>query len=62
MPSFNRFAASKYRNQLLEPAKLDGTFQELPALSPVASPNARSIACGDKYLAISLGLGIIGAS
>jgi hypothetical protein len=56
MPPFNRFAPSKYRNQLLEPHKLDKTFTELPATTPAVAPNGRTIDCGDECLAVSLGL------
>jgi hypothetical protein len=55
MPPFNRFTSSKYRNQLLEPHKLDKTFTELPAITPAVAPNGRTIDCGDEYLAVSLG-------
>ena len=55
MPPFNRFAPSKYKNQLLEPAKPQEHFTELPALSPSSSPNSRSLSCGSSHLAVSLG-------
>ena len=55
MPPFNRFASSKYKNQLLEPAKLDKTFSELPSTVPCTSPNGRTIDCGVDHLALSLG-------
>jgi hypothetical protein len=55
MPPFSRFAPSKYKNQLLEPAKADGKFAELPPVTPSAAVNGRSIVCGDELLAVSLG-------
>jgi hypothetical protein len=55
MPPFSRFAASKYKNQLLEPSKADKTFSELPSIVPCTSPNGRTIDCGQDRLAVSLG-------
>lgn len=55
MPPFNRFAPSKYKNQLLEPSKPGQTFTELPSVVPATSPNGRTISCGPTHLAISLG-------
>jgi hypothetical protein len=55
MPPFNRFAPSKYKNQLLEPSKPQDQFTELPSLSPSPSANSRSLACGSSHLAVSLG-------
>ena len=53
MPPFNRFASSKYRNQLLEPGNSEKQFTELPRIT--SSTNARTIACGHQFLAVSLG-------
>jgi hypothetical protein len=58
MAPFNRFAPSKYKNQLLEPAKNDKSFSELPSIVPATNPNGRSIACGYKNIAFSLGTNV----
>ena len=55
MPPFNRFAPSKYKNQLLEPSKLQDQFTELPSISPSPFANSRGLACGSSHLAVSLG-------
>jgi hypothetical protein len=61
MPPFNRFAPSKYKNQLLEPSKAPNTFSELPAIVPSTSPSGRSLSCNDQHIAFSLGtaLGVL---
>jgi hypothetical protein len=56
MAPFSRFTASKYKNQLLEPAKNDQKFTEIPAVTPATAVNGRSIVCNDQVLAISLGI------
>jgi hypothetical protein len=53
--SRSRFAPSKYKNQLLDPAKLEHTFTELPAITPVVGANAHSLAAGSQHIALSLG-------
>jgi len=55
MPPFNRFASSKYKNQLLEASKPQEHFTELPAVSPSPFSNSRGLACGYSHLAVSLG-------
>src|SRR5271170_5457058 len=55
MPPFNRFAPSKYKNQLLEPSKPQDQFTELPSISPSPFANSRGVACGSSHLAVSLG-------
>jgi len=50
----NRFAPSKYKNQLLEPSKSDKRFSELPSIVPPGL-NGRTISCNDELLAVSLG-------
>jgi len=59
MAPFNRFAPSKYKNQLLELAKPDQKFSELPPVISSTAVNGRSIVCGDEVLGISLGMSLL---